>query len=266
MPPELVLRDRKQFRVDPEGGAVAGENWVYFCFDKSLFGYAVWGRPGGEDIDALCAFMETELDRPLHNAVVYLRDVEGVSPEAFRALAAFSVQNAEALGRIIEHTAIVRPTGLGGAVVAGFFDVVAKPFPVSMCAQLDEAFTLVGRKDAEACAAALMNLCQSTSGQDALLRDLRVHLTENLDTSEAAPVARSLGMSVRTLQRRLSKLNTTFAKELHQTRISEAKRLLLDSDTPVTTLAITLGFPSSQRFATAFREETGRTPTEYRRS
>jgi AraC-like DNA-binding protein/quercetin dioxygenase-like cupin family protein len=49
-------------------------------------------------------------------------------------------------------------------------------------------------------------------------------------------------------------------------RIEEARRLLTAPDATVTEVAHTLGFASSQYFATAFKKYTGRTPTDYRRS
>lgn len=47
-------------------------------------------------------------------------------------------------------------------------------------------------------------------------------------------------------------------------RVAAAERLLLCEATPVTEVALSLGFTSSQYFATAFKRYTGRTPSEYR--
>ena len=49
-----------------------------------------------------------------------------------------------------------------------------------------------------------------------------------------------------------------------QQKIDAAKRLLAESDAPVTHIALDLGFVSSQYFATVFRRITGITPTAYR--
>lgn len=49
-------------------------------------------------------------------------------------------------------------------------------------------------------------------------------------------------------------------------RISEAIRLLKQSDSRVTSIALDVGFYSSQHFATTFRKLTGYTPSEFRKS
>lgn len=67
-------------------------------------------------------------------------------------------------------------------------------------------------------------------------------------------------------------LTRVFRKELGQSpgewvrtqKITEAKRLLVQTRESITEIAIQLGFTSSQYFGTAFRRETGLTPTSYR--
>jgi AraC-like DNA-binding protein len=49
-----------------------------------------------------------------------------------------------------------------------------------------------------------------------------------------------------------------------KTRIDRACRLLAESDAPVTTVALELGFSSSQHFAQAFRRHTGETASRHR--
>lgn len=50
-----------------------------------------------------------------------------------------------------------------------------------------------------------------------------------------------------------------------QHKIEVAKERLTDSDTPITQIALDLGFGSSQYFATVFKRMTGTTPTGYRK-
>ena len=54
-------------------------------------------------------------------------------------------------------------------------------------------------------------------------------------------------------------------KFLLQTRIRRARGMLESTDTPITEMAIELGFSSSQHFAVAFRRLTGESPTDFRR-
>ena len=54
------------------------------------------------------------------------------------------------------------------------------------------------------------------------------------------------------------------AEWLRRQRLERAKRLLSETTTPITALALALGFPSSQYFATVFRRYTGLTPGAFR--
>ncbi|MCX4791951.1 AraC family transcriptional regulator [Streptomyces sp. NBC_01221] len=57
----------------------------------------------------------------------------------------------------------------------------------------------------------------------------------------------------------------TPARHRTRLRMERARLLLAETDLPITTLAIDLGYSSSQHFATAFRREIGTTPSRYRR-
>jgi AraC-like DNA-binding protein len=46
--------------------------------------------------------------------------------------------------------------------------------------------------------------------------------------------------------------------------MSEARRLLIDTDMPAREIAETLGFSSAAYFTRAFHQATARTPTEFR--
>ncbi len=60
-------------------------------------------------------------------------------------------------------------------------------------------------------------------------------------------------------------MGLTPADYLRRARLARAREALVRTREDITALAIRLGFPSSQYFATAFRRYTGLTPSEYRR-
>ncbi|MBN1809797.1 MAG: helix-turn-helix transcriptional regulator [Planctomycetes bacterium] len=75
----------------------------------------------------------------------------------------------------------------------------------------------------------------------------------------------SLGMSYRQVSRHFTEIFGVAPKEYQvRARIAEAERLLATTSLPVTTVALELGYCSSQHFATQFQEATGRSPREYR--
>ena len=83
---------------------------------------------------------------------------------------------------------------------------------------------------------------------------------------ELTHVARKLGMSGRTLQRRLSEIGTSHQALLDEVRRDLALRYLKDASLAVTEVAFLLGFSEVSNFYRAFRRWTGSTPVEYRRA
>lgn len=78
-------------------------------------------------------------------------------------------------------------------------------------------------------------------------------------------VADAIGASVRTLQRRLSNIDTTFSAILEEAKMASANRLMLISDRPLIDIANDLGYSDPAHFTRAFRRWTGLAPSTYRR-
>lgn len=266
----MQRRSTAEFQAEPRGGYVAGGSWLYFALssgatEKSgpgvigepLYGYLLWGKPDADDLRALVAQMERELARPPHDAFVDLSALENAAPDAFEVLAAWTVKNAGALAEKVRHTAIVRPSGVLGAVVSGFFEMSSRPFPVSFWPSAEAALRHLQREDAGADIAALAAARAEVTGEPALLRSVREH-------ADIDAAARALSLSTRTLQRRLGELGTTFEKELRRARVDRAARLLVETERAITAIALDVGFATPQHFATAFQERFGETPTAWR--
>jgi AraC-like DNA-binding protein len=79
-----------------------------------------------------------------------------------------------------------------------------------------------------------------------------------------AAVAACLGMSLRSLQRRLGEQGVSYVSLLSDTRKELACAYLLEERYSVTEVAFRLGFDDASAFARAFRRWTGLSPTEYR--
>lgn len=75
--------------------------------------------------------------------------------------------------------------------------------------------------------------------------------------------ASDLGMSGRTLRRKLAEEGTTYQRELDEVRQKLAKEYFQRGGESVTELAMMLGFADSSAFAKAFRRWTGVSPTEF---
>jgi AraC-like DNA-binding protein len=77
-------------------------------------------------------------------------------------------------------------------------------------------------------------------------------------------VAPALGMSVRTLGRRLAASGITFAQILDGLRHDLAVTYLQDPDIPLSQVAFLLGYSEVSGFVHAFRRWTGSTPGAWR--
>jgi AraC-like DNA-binding protein len=79
-------------------------------------------------------------------------------------------------------------------------------------------------------------------------------------------VARAVGVSSRTLQRRLADDGTTFEALLDRLRRERALVLVLDASSSIDEIADAVGFAERSAFHRAFRRWTGTTPAAFRRA
>ena len=105
------------------------------------------------------------------------------------------------------------------------------------------------------------------SPADALELAIRARLRDALADrgADMHRVARLLGMSVRTLQRRLASSGRSWSDVVEAFRRDEAARLLA-GPTPLVEVAARLGYREQTSFTRAFRRWTGQTPAQWRRS
>jgi AraC-like DNA-binding protein len=83
--------------------------------------------------------------------------------------------------------------------------------------------------------------------------------------AHATAVAKKLGMSERTLARRLATEGVTFMEVLQQLKANLASRYLEDEGMPISRTAWLLGFEDASSFSHACRRWTGKSPRELRR-
>jgi AraC-like DNA-binding protein len=82
--------------------------------------------------------------------------------------------------------------------------------------------------------------------------------------ASADEIARQLGMSLRTLERRLGSEGLTFTGILSELRFDLAKRYLQEGDLPISKIAWLLGYQDVGGFTHAFKRWTGKAPREAR--
>ena len=101
---------------------------------------------------------------------------------------------------------------------------------------------------------------------NALAKRVRIEVSQSL--SEGVPtlsdVASSLGMSGRTLQRRLAEQGHAYQDLVDAARRELAERLLRDTDYALAEIAFLTGFSEQSAFTRAFKRWAGQTPRSFR--
>ena len=253
--------DADDYRDDPVGAYLALGRGLVFCARRALWGFALWGKPTEVDLRRLVPLLELELSAAPHASLVDVRRLETGDPRAFAVLARYLRANFTAFRTRVTRLALVRPAGVLGATVAGFYQVEDAPYPVRVFDELRAAATwlragaLAGELDAAIAAA---------SGMSPLLVELRRWLDGHLVDAALARAARAVARSPRSLQRDLERADTSFQHELDEARIRLAKRLLVETDSSLTEIAYDVGCASPQHFSTLFRRVVGRPPSAWR--
>lgn len=253
----LVATSRAQFRFQPGARFVREDQWLYFALSPEVRGYALFGRVTRDGVHDLVSFMESELASASHAVVAHLGQVEAAEPGCFEVLANFVRTNRKELKRVVTSAVIVRPDGYTGAIVSGFFGVVTPPFPTRVFASLSEALSAV--HVASDALNTVLDQARRSNTVRALANYLDAAEHPSLDDAAAA-----LGLSRRTLQRRLHAADTAFGSLVVQHRIERGTHLLTQTEWSVTRIAIELGYTSSQQFSRAFRSIHHVSPTTYR--
>src|SRR6056297_118005 len=106
------------------------------------------------------------------------------------------------------------------------------------------------------------SLGDDTSLRATILRRLTPALCNGVP--QAVDIARDLGMSERTLYRRLAQEGLTFRDVLSEAQSSLAQELLRESSSSIAEIAFLTGFSEQSTFSRAFKRWVGQAPAQYR--
>jgi|GEM_PF-341683 AraC-like DNA-binding protein len=112
------------------------------------------------------------------------------------------------------------------------------------------------------CEAIIDRLKQGKSVIAMVTDDLARHLGR--ESCSIAEVARRVGLSERTLQRRLEESGTDFTNIYDSTRNNASLKLLIESHEPLSQIAQRLGYASHSAYSRAVKRQHGLTPNQIR--
>lgn len=257
----------------PVGRYVAGTRFIHFCAAPTLWGLVVWGSPDDGDLSEIWRSLPFEFRPPSvpHAALIDASRLVGSESDAFARVEHFLAKYSAPLAEFILRLAIVRPSGLGGAIVAGAHSTLAFSCPVAIFEDVPRAVAwLEPVSSAHEVTAGLANRLaaaqEAVSGTPPFLALLRASLEAHPDRAGLATAARSVAMSQRSLQRKLAEAGTSLQDEVARARVKVAQRMLATGSASLSEIAIAVGCSSLPHFSALFKRVTGVTPGAFRRS
>lgn len=264
MQPAASLAD---YLARPVGRWLAGRSWAHFFVDRGLCGLALWDRPDVAQVREMAAAIDAEAAAGVHQSLIDARRLTGVDGPAFEEFSRVMGAKGAQLGPDVTHHAIVRPPGVIGATVSGFYEVTPTSHPdrIRVFDSMGAALKWLGRGDGDAVVAAIDAIVQAAVALPDALRAIRAELAARRSSLSLREAARAAGVSARTLQEQLLAAGTSLRAENNAARVEWAKALLADTDEKITSIALQVGCASLQHFSTLFRKVTGVTPSEWRK-
>lgn len=243
--------------------AFVGRCFCYWQDGTRALGTLMWGKPLEADIQAMVPFFEVGADPRFkgHSSFVDARGVESVDVIAFGKLLAYLAARRHAWGPNVGRQAILHPMGLVGVTVAGALHVVRPPYPFESFGT-DAARAFDWARVGDLCDA-VEELRESAGATPPLLRQLRALLKQDRRVGNAE-LARRLGLSERTLQRRLGALGTSLRDERQREVVTAVEELLTGTELDLDAIAAQTGLSSASHLVTRFRAVHGVTPGEWR--
>jgi AraC-like DNA-binding protein len=243
--------------------AFTGRCFMYWQDGRGALGTVMWGTPREADIEQMLPFFEVGA-RPCfkgHASFVDGRRLESIDLLAFGTLLAYLTRRRHVWGPNVGRQAVLHPSGFVGVVVAGALHVARPPYAFKTFEDDDTAaFSwcgLAGLRDAYR--AQVDTVCALPE----VIRRVRAVLHEGTKLKNAE-VAQRLGLSERTLQRRLGEAGSSLRleQERNQTRIAE--ELLSGTALSLEAVAALSGFHSASHLVRRFKRAHGQTPGAWR--
>ncbi len=249
-----------EFLRRPAGAFLRRRGYLLLGAADDLLVLMTWGTLARADMDELLtvARRACRTGRRPHDLLVEATRLRAVDDAAFAALLHFSRQSSVPIRRC----ALIVPEGDLGGLLVELGRSLVRTAPLFVTARTEAAFSWLGIDDPQ-CMVRYRALAVSIAESGEWLLSLRQLISaRTVSTVESA--AAELGLSVRTLQRRLRSAGTRFERERALSWIGQAKVLLERTDWPVKYIASHIGLSSPVRLVQIFRHYEQTTPRKWR--
>jgi AraC-like DNA-binding protein len=249
--------------AEPAQRFFAGRCFFYWGDGTRAFGTVMWGKPLEADVEAMIPFFELGVNPQIrgHASFVDCRAIDSIDVLAFAKLMRYLVARRHVWGPNVGRQAVLHPDGVVGVMVAGALHVARPPYPFKCFHGAgDDAFAWCGVPELHADVERLRATMIATPEISRRVRS--VLQTKGL--ASAAEVARTLGLSQRTLQRRLEEAGTTFREQRDHHVSLEIERLLSGTELDLDAIAAEVGLSSASHLVAHFRATHGTTPGAWR--
>ena len=240
---------------------VVGRSFCYWQDGARANGTVMWGKPLEQDIAQMEPYWNITATWNGCVGFIDARAVEAIDALGFKRLLSYLISTQHAFtgdGPVI----MVHGGGLVGAVTAGLLNVVRPPYPFRAvhADQLRDAFEEVGVGDLYDPVELLRG---SVGSEPEIIRAVRRVLSERLEAT-VDDIADELGLSARTLQRRLDAEGTSLRAVRQRHVLLHAEELLSATSLDLEAIAVQIGLASASHLVALFRRVHGATPGEWR--
>jgi AraC-like DNA-binding protein len=259
----VAVSDLEPFLEPPVRNLVlVGRTFAFWQSSQRIHGTLMWGRPNADDVDTMSNIWDTHQRSPFGRdpTLTDIRHLDGLDLLAFeRLLTIFRERHDEWTVRAGPQ-AILHGGGLAGAAILGAVQLTGSGYQLAAFDKLGPALAWSARPEFDD---DYLELRASLLGLPDIVRRVRAALATS-DLRSTRAIARSLGLSVRSLQRHLADAGTSLRAERTSQLLRRAEQLLEGTDLDLTAIAAMLGLGSAARLVSLFRNVHGKTPGTYR--
>jgi AraC-like DNA-binding protein len=251
---------------NPVGRYLCGPTYVVWWKSERLNGIVLWGRPVESHLERITQALDAELAPGVrsHASLIDARRVWAIDSAAFEFLLRYVGSRREQFKGLVERQALLRPEGLAGAAIAGFYAVLTPSYPVRVFTETAPALEWLGEPQEHGAMDELDRIVLQLSGGSEVVALLRAYLERSLGLATIVSAAEAMHTSARNLQRKLREAGTSFQSELNSVQVRVAKTLMLDTSHDLKRVAAEVGCASLQNFSSLFKKLEGQSPSEWR--